>query len=573
MKRTARKKREEQKALQAEEEKKKKALAKKEGRKYEPTNLSLRDYIENYLKIITKDGQLINLHPNAAQDVLYKTFARLYNAEKPCKIIILKARQMGFSTMTAGIIASVVMTHYYTSALIMAHDPDSTNNIYNMYKRFYDNLPAPLKPMQKYSNARLLTFENPSASKEEKENAGLKSSIRVATAGQYGVGRSSTFQYMHLSEVAFWREQDGRTVQDQMTGLLQTLPQHGQSLLVIESTANGFNYFKKLWDDAVNGDSDFIPLFFPWYQMPEYRMEYNGERLTEEEEELKKQFELDNEQIMWRRYAIRTLCGGDINQFKQEYPATPEEAFIQTGNPFFDTMAVQKRLQSVRRADYVGEFTDLGHFYEAEKGKVEIWEMPKEGHTYVLSADTAGEGSDFFVAYVLDKDEGGHQIAKYRAQTDEPQFVKTIYWLATMYNYAMIAPETNFSTYCILKLQEMGYMNLYIRETADTYMPHIMKRFGFRTTSVTRPLVLDMLKEVVNYKADLIEDAGFFHEALSFVKADNGRPEAAAGSHDDCVMAMAIGLYVMPQASLHEIEEDILPNDYEQVRSFIEYGG
>lgn len=576
MKQTARKARERKKKEEAEAEKQKKAEAKAKGEKYvKPTVLSLKDYIETYFKIVDKQSNLIPLHMNDAQKVLYDVFKEHYNNDKPCKIIILKARQMGFSTMTEALIGAVTMTSFFINGLIMAHNTDATNNIYDMVKRYYDNLPPNLKPMVKYSNSKLLRFENPTNDPAEKEvNPGLRSSIRVSSAEQKGVGRSATYKLMHLSEIAFWKEQDGKTVQDQLTGLLQTLPQSGFSLLVIESTANGYNYFKQMWDMAVAGDSDYIPLFFPWYQMPEYRREYSGEELTAEENDLKAEFGLDNEQIMWRRYAIRTLCGGDINQFKQEYPATPEEAFIQSGNPFFDPVKIQERLRTVRPPMDIGEFTEMGGFYERQNGCISIWEHPVPGHVYCLGADTAGEGSDYFVGYVLDKTDGGTQVAKYRAQMDERQFVQQIYNLGRYYNYAMIGPETNFSSYPTLRLQEMGYENLYVRETVDTYTPHIMKKFGFKTTSTTRPLILDKLKEVVNYHAELIKDPAFFHEALSFVKNEVGRPEAATGAHDDCVFAMAISWAIMPQASDYTpIEEEILPKDYEEVRSFLEFTG
>lgn len=209
---------------------------------------------------------------------LYDIFRDAYNEDRPCKIIVLKARQLGISTVTEAIISSLVMTTYYVSALIVAHISDASQNIYNMSKRYYDELPPALKPMIKYSNARELVFQNPD-DKAAEDNKGLRSSIRVATAGQSGVGRSQTFNYMHLSEVAFWEKEDGKTVQSQLTGLLQTLPQHGFSFLVIESTANGWNYFKSLWDKAVAGENDYVPLFIPWFEMEDYRLPYHGEKL------------------------------------------------------------------------------------------------------------------------------------------------------------------------------------------------------------------------------------------------------------------------------------------------------
>ena len=534
---------------------------------------SLEKYISNYFKIQTKDGKLIKLRKNEPQTRLYGVFKDHFNADKPCKIIILKARQMGFSTMTEAIIAAVTMTSYHVNSLIVAHDTESTNSIYGMSRRFYDNLPPELKPMIKYNNARLLDFSNPTTDRREKhDNPGLESKIRVATAGQAGIGRGSTYQYMHLSELAFWPEEDGKTVKDQLTGLLQTLPQQGRSLLVIESTANGYNYFKGLWDQAVNGESDFIPLFFPWYEMKDYALPYHGEVFTVDELAEQKKYELTNEQLMWRRYAINTLCGGDINQFRQEYPGCPEEAFILTGTPFFNTQKVNQRMARLNPPIAKGMFSEAGNWYDDEQGYIEVWEEPVPNHVYCIGCDTAGEGSDFFVSYVLDKTAEGKQVAKYRAKTDEKLFCEQMFSLGMYYNLALIGPETNFSTYVVQRLQDMGYPNLYVREQVDTYTKHVQKKFGFRTTPVTRPLILDALKEIVNERGELIEDQTFFSECLSFAKNDRGKPEATSGAHDDCILAMAIAYYIMPQAEpvfSTAADDDYYETDY---TSFFNYG-
>jgi phage terminase large subunit len=147
-----------------------------------------------------------------------------------------------------------------------------------------------------------------------------------------------------------------------------------------------------------------------------------------------------------------------------------------------------------------------------------------------------------------------------------------MFHLGLYYNYAMIAPETNFSTYCVQRLEDMGYINLYVREQVDTYTRHVQKKFGFRTTTITRPLILDALKEIVNEHTELIEDPTFFQECLSFAKNDRGKPEATSGAHDDCVMAMAIMYHCMPQASpiFNTVDEDdSSENDYS---SFLNFG-
>lgn len=516
----------------------------------EGLGISLKEYIERFMMIQTKDGELRPLVMNHAQNRFYDIFREHYNEDKPMKVIILKARQMGFSTVTEAVMTSLCMTNFFRSALVIAHNSDSSTHIFDMTKRYYDNLPKGLKPMVKYSNAKELRFENP-AKVDDDAKKGLRSSIRVATAGQGGVGRSNTFNYMHLSELAFWEEQDGQTVADQLTGLLQTLPQHNFSMLVIESTANGYNYFKNLWDQAERGESDFIPLFVPWFEMEEYRLPYRDEELTVDELKLKKQYDLDNEQIMWRRYAIRNLCGNDLNKFRQEYPSNPEEAFILSGNPVFNTTKIMNRIQEIEKnpvPSKIGMFTDVGNFYECESGYVTIYEEPVPGHVYSSGADTAGEGSDWFVGYIVDKTQHGKQVAKYRAQAGEKTFVEQYMRLGYYYNYAMLCPEVNFSSYPTMKLQEFGYLNMYVRESVDSYKVTFQKKFGFRTTSMTRPLAIDLLVDVMSEHLDLICDLDLLHECLSFVRNDKGRAQAAEGAHDDCVMAAAITYYTMPQA-------------------------
>lgn len=110
-----------------------------------------------------------------------------------------------------------------------------------------------------------------------------------------------------------------------------------------------------------------------------------------EETELCSKYEIDEEQIMWRRYAIANLCGGDIDQFRQEYPSTPEEAFIMTGSPVFNTDKVLQRIGEVQPADSTGMFTDSGTYYEDSRGYISIWKMPEPNHVYIIGADTAGE--------------------------------------------------------------------------------------------------------------------------------------------------------------------------------------
>ena len=226
-----------------------------------------RWYIEHFLCIRTKKGKLARLVMKPAQQRLYEVMKREHDAGRPVRIVILKARQLGFSTVTEAVFFHDSATRPLVRTLIAAHREDATANLFKMNKIFYDNLPAALKPMRKNSNAQEIVFENPTKDAAEKErNPGLMSSIRCVTAKGGGIGRSDTLTNVHASEVAFWPQ-----MEETMDALLQAVPDDPDTAVVIESTPNGFNAFKRFWDAAVDGTVAFVPLFFPWFDEPEYR--------------------------------------------------------------------------------------------------------------------------------------------------------------------------------------------------------------------------------------------------------------------------------------------------------------
>ena len=312
-----------------------------------------KKYIESFLKIRTKEGKIVPFILNEPQNRFYETIKSKWNAGKPVRVIVLKARQMGFSTLTEGLIFWATATQSNVDAMIVAHKDDATGNIFRMSKLFYEMLPAPIRPQRQASNAQELSFNTPSNSKSKLE--GLRSRIRCATAGGSGVGRSYTLQCVHMSEFAFWPGDKMETY----TGLMQAVPDAPRTMVVIESTANGYDEFKDMWDAAVkaqrDGDEDgFIPIFFPWYEMSEYRRPVPPDFVpTQEELGLQEQFSLKLEQIVWRRWCIKVNCLGNIDKFHQEYPATPEEAFISTGKSIFDKAQLVKRIEEVRDVQWI----------------------------------------------------------------------------------------------------------------------------------------------------------------------------------------------------------------------------
>lgn len=518
------------------------------------------DYIESCLKIKTKSGTVVPFRLNDAQRKLYAVAKRQQDAGKPVRLIILKARQLGFSTLTEGLIFHACATRRNVNALIVAHREDATANLFRMSKLFYDELPAPVKPMLRASNAQELVFENPSKLRSEREaRPGLRSRIRCATAGGRGIGRSDTLQCVHLSEYAFWPDgADGKA--STLAGILQAVPSLPGTMVVIESTANGFEDFKERWDAAVAGENDFEPVFFAWFENPDYSMPVvPGTEWTPEERELRDAYRLTDGQLQWRRWCIANNCGGSLDMFRQEYPASPGEAFLHSGTGVFDNEQIVLRLERLPGPVGRGEFTD-GEWTESETGAITLYELPEEGVPYVLGGDTAGEGSDYFTAIVIDN-VTGRIAAKLRQKYSEPEYVRQICALGRFYNDALVAIETNFSTYPVMKLQEMEYPNQYSREREDTYTRQMRKSYGFRTDRQSRPRAIANLVEVFSSHPEWFTDRELLEEMLTFCYNEDHRPEALAGKHDDLVMGAAITYAVRHQQRMTVLTEPEKPRE------------
>lgn len=517
-------------------------------------SINTKKYIEKYIKIRDKKGKIVNFTLNNPQMKLYEIIKQQKKEQKPVRIIILKARQMGFSTLTESILFKDTVTKFNRRTGIITHLDTATTNLFNMSKLMLDNLPKELKPSIKNSNAKELIFDN-------ETGTGLKSRIKCMTAGTQGVGRSDTFDNLHLSELAFWQGDVTAT----LTGLFQAVPNLPDTMIIIESTANGYEKFKELWDQAVNGENDFIPLFVAWYELPEYSIPYSGFILTKEEEELKKIYNLTNDQLEWRRWCIRNNCQNDIEQFKQEYPSSPEEAFISTGNCIFDKEEI------IRRLKYVPKPLKEGYFiYDEEEtkkniikdikwvnvknGPIKIYQVPNSPQItkYVIGGDTAGDTlGDEFSADVINA-KTLEQVATLDMKTDEDLFAKQMYCLGMYYKWALISIETNFSTYPQKKLEELGYPNFYIREVVDRYDKTITKQFGFNTNKKTKPLILSNLVELVREHIEIFNSDKTLRQMLTMVKKENGKQEAESGYHDDKVMSIAIAHNAVHQVDLTE---------------------
>lgn len=504
-----------------------------------------RFYCENFLRIRDKHGRVIPFKLNAAQREFYDIVREEHQKGGPVRIVLLKGRQMGFSTLIEGMFFANSATSFNASTLIMAHDDEASRNLFEMNKLFYEELPGPLKPMKRTSNSQELVFGNPAREGGDAGGRpGLRSRIRCVTAGSRGAGRGFTFSNVHGSEVAFWPN-----FKETHVAIMQTVPDDGDSCVIYETTANGMGQFKDFWEDAVAGRNGFRAVFMAWYKEPGYRRAVEpGTEWNAYEKELMERLGLDEEQLSWRRWCIATNCAGDEAMFRQEYPSTPEEAFITSGRPFFDNAHVGLLLntapQPLKRGYFDFDEEPGGRpvnirWVDDTRGFIKLWEEPREAVPYVIGGDTAGEGSDFFTAFGLDNITG-RQVCEYEKPDSSIFYVRQLWCLGRYFNWALLAVEVNFDSYPLVMLEEWGYPNLYQRQRYDHIRKEYVDSYGFRTDQSSRRLILSGLRTAVDEAGENFKSRRLLAQMLQFQFDRNGKPQAAAGEHDDHVMAAAI---------------------------------
>lgn len=229
------------------------------------------------------------------------------------------------------------------------------------------------------------------------------------------------------------------------------------------------------------------------------------------------------------------------------------------GKTVFDARAIQKRLDNILNPLKTGYFTydydglrisNIRWVNDKNNGYIRLYQLPNVPAftEYCIGGDTSGEGSDFFTGHVLDA-RTGVQVATLKHQFDADQYTKQMYCLGVYYKQALIGIEANFDSFPIMELQRLGYPKQYVRETQDTYTGKTEKRFGFKTTSLTRPTIISRLIEVVREHCDTINDKDTLEELLTIIRNEKGRIEAPEGGHDDQMMGLAIA---------HQIREQVV---------------
>lgn len=459
-------------------------------------------------------------------------------------ILILKGRQQGFTTVVTAYQLAKSITNRNFQGFTLADKSDNSEAIFqNKAKYTYSQLPSGLKPTEKFNNRKQLLFEN------------INSSWAVDTATK-DVGRSRTVNFFHGSECAFWK--DGIAPIQAALGEAFTK----NCIKIYESTANGFNDYQVMWDSGVH-----INCFYEWWKTKEYKLKFPTEKHKEEfisAINTKKEWiyerlrwlldvkKLELEQLYW--YFKKYEGYIDKRLIRQEYPCSPEEAFLLSGETVFNTEKLLARLNTLRKPLRVGYFvykyddtkpegykiSDI-KWCNDKNGYIRLYELPTSEKItkYCIGGDTSGDGSDFFTGHVLNA-RTGNQCAVLKKEFDPHEYVRQMYCLGRYYRNALISIEANFDSFPIMELMRLGYYNQYVRMATDTYTGKAEKRFGFRTTALTRPTIISKLIQIVEEDVDSINDEDTIRELLMIVKNEKGKIEAPAGKHDDQMMGLAI---------------------------------
>lgn len=489
-------------------------------------------------------------------------------AGRPSRYIILKARQIGISTIVEGLQFALALSKPRFRGLVVAQDNDNAAHLLSMTHYYYDSFWGKAAYPTKYAARYQMAWLH------------INSHIKIATAKNTSKGRGSTLQFLHASEVAFWDKGE-----ELMTGLAQSVHPMPQTFIFLESTANGVGgFFYNTWQEACSSDSfsQYTPLFYPYWAHPTYKAENIGlahmcdgefTPMDEEERTLIRflsqprtvvgvdypAMSMDEikSRLIWRRYTLTNRCQGDLNKLHQEYPATPEEAFISTGTNVFDLEALKRVYQPINghRGRLIDEPNGKVRFIRDNTGPLEIYEYPSPDRNfthYLIGGDgkkavqsVSGAPGDYACAQVLDR-KSWKQVARWRGRLDQNAFGEEMIRLGRFYHMATLAPETGMGGPGVAAhIVARGYpMDRIYQHRSSNRLPGQMdNQWGWITNARTKFEAIGNLQAALHDGTITIHDAITYEEMKNYVVIGSGFGNAdGKENHDDTVMALAIAL-------------------------------
>lgn len=515
--------------------------------------LDYATFCRECLKVRDLTGSVVALEPSPGQLALDEAIQRQWRKQKPVRLVVLKTRRSWFTTGSCAQMFHRIPFFPGTRGMVVAdrYKPAGLEafDYFLQFQRGYT-------PFSRHGHEIKLPTLIKDSEQEMRWDNGSSVEVLSADAGELrGGGR----QWLLCDELAFWRAA-GTT----LTGLLNMVPYLPETGIIVQSTANGiggefYDLCQRAMDPANESGWEF--LFFGWLDHPPYRMAIEGDpgkfarSLDREETELHQRFGATLEQLNWRRKTIATECRGSIDTFRQEYPANPQEAFLASGRPVFDQQALQRMPISQGESGELEMVEDgvlkRALFLPRERGALTIWSKPQPGRRYVcgadpskgkdVSADQRGSDPDYSVGFIADADTGV-QVALLRARIRPVAFAEYLALLCKWYNFAYLNPEANDAGF-IDALVRTGYplemMYQRQRDPADR-RPGRIEEIGFETTTLTRDWLVGAAEDAIRNMTITIRSSVVLNECIRFVIKPNGKKEHQDGSHDDCVLAMAL---------------------------------
>lgn len=465
----------------------------------EQARRALLELAEELLWIRNRNGEHMKLVPNGAQ--------LAFEEGRGQRNIVLKARQMGISTWVSARFFLKTITKKGTLTVQVAHTQEAAESLFRMVHRFVEQLPEELRKGElrtSKSSVRQILFPK------------LDSEYRVVSAGNLGAGRGLTINNLHCSEVARWPGDAAEALQ----GLRAAMPPAGE--LVLESTPMGAGgCFWREWQEAPA--TGMARHFFPWWKEEAYVGAAVDEgTLTEDERKLMRTHGLTHAQIGFRRQLFANFRG----LAKQEYAEDANACFLASGECVFERDVVDKRM------------TELDPPVSARlNGQLLVWLRPIAGRKYLVSVDPAGGGTggDYSVVQVVDL-ATGKQCAELRAKMGLLELATEAAKLGKEYNDAVAVVERNNHGAAVLAhlASTCKYAHIYEQDG----------RLGWWTSTLSKPQMIGTMASAVVQQPEMFSSERLLRECRTFVRHHNGSMAAQNGEHDDCMMAMAMGLHV-----------------------------
>lgn len=513
-----------------------------------------------YLTIRNKDADLVPLIPNSTQLRFLDTIQRQRRKGRPTFIYVIKARQVGISTITQAVFFSFTAMRPNVSALDVAHDVDGASNIFKMNEMFYEEMSKNhphLVPQKKRADEKRIEF------------AGTYSRMMIDTANNTKVGRAYTLQYAHLSECCYYKN-----FKEIMQSLRPAIAESPDTIVILESTANGHNEAAKFYwkiKKAFEADPenvDWIPMFCSWKEHKEYSRDFYtltlrekfAASLSDKERKIVKEHGLTLEQLNWRRHMIDDAFGGDDEKFQVEYPLTDKEAFVSTSLRVFPERLTDPQKVNVVVPKQRGEMELVDRrpsFIPDSKGFLKIYQESQPEERYVIGADTCESAltHDEACAQVI-KRSTWTQVAHLHGHMNPEDFAARLFALGIYYNSALLCPERNGPGLVVVTyLAGRHYPRMCKQKRAvvsDEGQWTETEEYGFHTNVKTKPLVIDQLQNALRTLLLVLHDEQTLSELETYVvkqvnKEGHVEMGAEEGLRDDCVMALAIAMHYAHQ--------------------------